>query len=188
LTDPVRRVGAVLKASGCHPGRTALDHLRVLVTASRLPKDAPMRVLAESGLAVDAFAPAAAHRRHQSRPAGSGALPTDGVHIWPGSEQRPEERHLQGWQGTSVDFAGSRVEDPGLRRTRRASFLRIQCQQPQQAGILGLKLLHLEIGGACSFSHHGGKSQVIGDVPGFFQEDPVLNESRIDISVTRVAS
>ena len=54
LTDPVRRVGAVLEASGCHPGRTALDHLRVLVTASRLPKDAPMRVLAETGLAVDA--------------------------------------------------------------------------------------------------------------------------------------
>jgi ABC-type proline/glycine betaine transport system ATPase subunit len=41
LTDPVRRVGAVLEASGCHPGRTALDHLRVLVTASRLPQDAP---------------------------------------------------------------------------------------------------------------------------------------------------
>ena len=54
LTDPVRRVGAVLEASGCHPGRTALDHLRVLVTASRLPKDAPMRVLVETGLAVDA--------------------------------------------------------------------------------------------------------------------------------------
>jgi ABC-2 type transport system ATP-binding protein len=53
LTDPVRRVGAVLEASGCHPGRTALDHLRVLVTASRLSKDAPMRVLAETGLAVD---------------------------------------------------------------------------------------------------------------------------------------
>ena len=54
LTDRVRRVGAVLEASGCHPGRTAPDHLRVLVTASRLPKDAPMRVLAETGLAVDA--------------------------------------------------------------------------------------------------------------------------------------
>ena len=54
LTDPVRRVGAVLEASGCHPGRTALDHLRVLVTASRLPKDVPMRVLADTGLAVDA--------------------------------------------------------------------------------------------------------------------------------------
>jgi ABC-2 type transport system ATP-binding protein len=54
LTDPVRRVGAVLEASGCHPGRTALDHLRVLATASRLPKDAPTRVLAETGLAADA--------------------------------------------------------------------------------------------------------------------------------------
>ena len=54
LTDPVRRVGAVLESSGCHPGRTALDHLRILATASRLPKDAPMRVLAETGLAADA--------------------------------------------------------------------------------------------------------------------------------------
>jgi len=54
LTDPVRRVGAVLEASGCHPGRSALDHLRVLATASRLPKEAPTRVLAETGLAADA--------------------------------------------------------------------------------------------------------------------------------------
>jgi ABC-2 type transport system ATP-binding protein len=54
LTDPARQVGAVLEASGCHPGRTALDHLRVLATAARLPKDAPMRVLAETGLAADA--------------------------------------------------------------------------------------------------------------------------------------
>src|SRR5829696_3125594 len=54
LADPVRQVGAVLEASGYHPGRTALDHLRILATASRLPKDAPMRVLAETGLAPDA--------------------------------------------------------------------------------------------------------------------------------------
>ena len=54
LPDPVREVGAVLEASGCHPGRTALDHLRVLATAARLPKDAPGRVLAETGLAADA--------------------------------------------------------------------------------------------------------------------------------------
>jgi ABC-2 type transport system ATP-binding protein len=54
LPDPVRQVGAVLEASGCHPGRSALDHLRVLATASRLPKDAPERVLAETGLAADA--------------------------------------------------------------------------------------------------------------------------------------
>ena len=50
----MRRVGAVLETSGCHPGRTALDHLRILATASRLPQDAPMRVLAETGLAADA--------------------------------------------------------------------------------------------------------------------------------------
>src|SRR5215218_742835 len=29
LTDPVRRVGAQLEASGCHPGWTALDYLRI---------------------------------------------------------------------------------------------------------------------------------------------------------------
>ena len=51
LTDPVRRVGAVLEASGWHPGRTARDHLRILATASQLPADAPLRVLAATGLA-----------------------------------------------------------------------------------------------------------------------------------------
>ncbi len=54
LPDPVRQVGAVLEASGYHPGRTALDHLRILATASGLPQDAPARVLAETGLAADA--------------------------------------------------------------------------------------------------------------------------------------
>ena len=54
LPDPVREVGAVLEASGYHPGRTALDHLRILATAAGLPKDAPGRVLAETGLAADA--------------------------------------------------------------------------------------------------------------------------------------
>jgi ABC-2 type transport system ATP-binding protein len=54
LPDPVRQVGAVLEASGYHPGRTALDHLRVLATASGLSQDAPGRVLAETGLAADA--------------------------------------------------------------------------------------------------------------------------------------
>ena len=54
LPDPVRQVGAVLEASGYHPGRTALDHLRIAATASRLPEDAPMRVLTETGLAGDA--------------------------------------------------------------------------------------------------------------------------------------
>ncbi len=54
LPDPVRQVGAVLETSGYHPGRTALDHLRVLATASSLPHDAPVRVLAETGLAAAA--------------------------------------------------------------------------------------------------------------------------------------
>jgi ABC-2 type transport system ATP-binding protein len=54
LPDPVRHVGAVLEASGCHPGRTALDHLRVLATAARLEKGAPMRVVADTGLERDA--------------------------------------------------------------------------------------------------------------------------------------
>jgi ABC-2 type transport system ATP-binding protein len=54
LPDPVRQVGAVLEASGYHPGRTGLDHLRILATASRLPHDAPERVLAETELAADA--------------------------------------------------------------------------------------------------------------------------------------
>src|SRR4051812_8990424 len=51
LSNPVRQVGALLEASGGHPGRTALDHLRILATSARLPKDAPMRVLFETGLA-----------------------------------------------------------------------------------------------------------------------------------------
>ena len=54
LPDPVRQVGAVLEASGYHPGRSALDHLRILTTASRLPHDAPARVLTETELAAAA--------------------------------------------------------------------------------------------------------------------------------------
>jgi ABC-2 type transport system ATP-binding protein len=54
LRHPARQVGAVLEASGYHPGRTALDHLRILATASRLTPDACERVLAETGLAEDA--------------------------------------------------------------------------------------------------------------------------------------
>jgi ABC-2 type transport system ATP-binding protein len=54
LSHPVRQVGAVLEASGYHPGRTALDHLRILATASGLPREAPARVLAETELSADA--------------------------------------------------------------------------------------------------------------------------------------
>ncbi|WP_353950168.1 ATP-binding cassette domain-containing protein [Knoellia sp. S7-12] len=54
LPDPIQQVGAVLEASGYHPGRTALDHLRILTIASSLAHDAPERVLAETGLSADA--------------------------------------------------------------------------------------------------------------------------------------
>jgi ABC-2 type transport system ATP-binding protein len=50
LADPVREVGAVLDAAGFHPGRTALDHLRVQATAAGLPGAAPERVLDEMEL------------------------------------------------------------------------------------------------------------------------------------------
>jgi ABC-2 type transport system ATP-binding protein len=53
LPEPVREVGALLEASGFHPGRTAFDHLRTLAAAARLPRDAPARVLAEVGLTAD---------------------------------------------------------------------------------------------------------------------------------------
>jgi len=54
LSEPVRHVGALLEASGCHPGRTALAHLRTLATAARLPRQAPEQVLEETGLSGDA--------------------------------------------------------------------------------------------------------------------------------------
>ena len=54
LSEPVRRVGAVLEASGCHPGRTGRDHLRIVSTAAGLPHEAAERVLDETGLAADA--------------------------------------------------------------------------------------------------------------------------------------
>jgi ABC-2 type transport system ATP-binding protein len=54
LSEPTRHVGAMLEASGYHPGRTALDHLRVLATAAGLDRDAPLRALETTGLADDA--------------------------------------------------------------------------------------------------------------------------------------
>jgi ABC-2 type transport system ATP-binding protein len=54
LPEPVREVGAMLEASGFHPGRTALDHLRVLAVAAGLPADAPARVLDVVDLTGDA--------------------------------------------------------------------------------------------------------------------------------------
>jgi ABC-2 type transport system ATP-binding protein len=57
LDDPVRSVGAVLEASGFHPGRSGRSHLRTLATAARIPRE---RVEEALGL-VDLSA--AAHRR-----------------------------------------------------------------------------------------------------------------------------
>src|SRR5947199_6629799 len=37
LTDPARRVGAALEASGFHPGRKAIDHLSIVATAAGIP-------------------------------------------------------------------------------------------------------------------------------------------------------
>jgi ABC-2 type transport system ATP-binding protein len=47
LERPAEVVGAVLEATGFHPGRSARDHLRVLATAARLPLSRVDEVLAE---------------------------------------------------------------------------------------------------------------------------------------------
>jgi ABC-2 type transport system ATP-binding protein len=51
LPQPTRVLGAVLEASGFHPGRTARDHLRVLATAAGLPQGRADEVLVQVGLA-----------------------------------------------------------------------------------------------------------------------------------------
>jgi ABC-2 type transport system ATP-binding protein len=57
LAHPRRAVGAVLEASGFHPGRRARDHLKILATEGELPKARVDVVLDEVGLTADA------HRR-----------------------------------------------------------------------------------------------------------------------------
>jgi ABC-2 type transport system ATP-binding protein len=52
LPDPARRVGAVLEASGFHPGRSARDHLRVLATAAGVGPARVGQVLELVGLAA----------------------------------------------------------------------------------------------------------------------------------------
>ena len=52
LPDPAHRVGAVLEASGFHPGRSARDHLRVLATAAGLDPRRVDEVLERTGLAA----------------------------------------------------------------------------------------------------------------------------------------
>src|SRR3954447_13629035 len=50
LDVPARRVGAVLEASSFHPGRRALDHLRVLASAAGLPERRAAAALDQVGL------------------------------------------------------------------------------------------------------------------------------------------
>ena len=57
LADPIRHVGAVLEASGFHPGRSARNHLRVVATAAGLPLARVDAVLDQVGLTQTA------HRR-----------------------------------------------------------------------------------------------------------------------------
>ena len=51
LDHPRRRVGALLEASGFHPGRRARDHLRVLAAAERIPDRRVNEVLGQVDLA-----------------------------------------------------------------------------------------------------------------------------------------
>lgn len=50
LSDPIKRVGAQLEGSGAHPGRKAIDHLRLLATAGALPLSRAEEVLENVGL------------------------------------------------------------------------------------------------------------------------------------------
>ncbi|HVL04890.1 MAG TPA: ATP-binding cassette domain-containing protein [Acidimicrobiales bacterium] len=54
LDEPARHVGAVLEASSFHPGRRAVDHLRVLATAGGLPAEQAGQALERVGLAAAA--------------------------------------------------------------------------------------------------------------------------------------
>jgi len=51
LTVPTREVGTLLEATGFHPGRSAVNHLRVLAVAAGLPRSRPTEVLELVGLA-----------------------------------------------------------------------------------------------------------------------------------------
>ena len=51
LAHPRRQVGALLEATGFHPGRRARNHLRVLAAAERIPDRRVDEVLGQVGLA-----------------------------------------------------------------------------------------------------------------------------------------
>ncbi|MET9962653.1 ATP-binding cassette domain-containing protein [Streptomyces sp. NPDC006326] len=51
FSDPLHRVGALLDAQSAHGGRTALDHLRFLAAANRIPVRRVEEVLERAGIA-----------------------------------------------------------------------------------------------------------------------------------------
>ncbi len=54
LANPRAEVGAVLEATGFHPGRSGRNHLRILALASRLPEGRVGQVLERTGLTAAA--------------------------------------------------------------------------------------------------------------------------------------
>lgn len=50
LADPTRTVGAVLESNSFHPGRTALNHVRIYCAAAGIPDSRATEVLADVGL------------------------------------------------------------------------------------------------------------------------------------------
>ena len=54
LSDPIRRVGAVLDAGGLHPGRTGREHLRIAAAQGYLPTSRVEEVLETVGMTDDA--------------------------------------------------------------------------------------------------------------------------------------
>jgi ABC-2 type transport system ATP-binding protein len=61
LRRSATRVGAVLEAADLHPGRTGLDHLRVLAEVARVPRSGVNDVLAQVDLSGAARRPAATY-------------------------------------------------------------------------------------------------------------------------------
>jgi ABC-2 type transport system ATP-binding protein len=51
LPDPTRTVGAALEADSFHPGRSAIEHLRIVATAAGIPRHRAAEVLDLVGLA-----------------------------------------------------------------------------------------------------------------------------------------
>jgi ABC-2 type transport system ATP-binding protein len=100
LTDPIRQVAAVLEASSYHPGRTALDHLRILATAPRLSQVAAMRVLGETALEGNA--------RKRVGPSCLGLRQRLGI----------AAAMLSGPGALMLDEPTNRVDPPGVRRLR----------------------------------------------------------------------